>query len=337
MENSVVNKLNTSFSSKLMENLTPAKTEINNVANLANYKPMNPNAPHFQPKNIKLEERHKDAKVKNDITKNKNVPKNDAKTDKNKKPGEESVKKSKNKTIKHSLGIALARKNAKGNYEMLLVQKRYTYAFCEFVHGKYTLSGPAGRTFIKEQIKSWLNQMTMEEKLDILSFNFNQMWYRIWLNAPKNSSYITGRNKFEAAFTGEGIDRLKKLISKSQSGKLLWEIPKGRKSSRGEFDIDCAVREFTEETNILKKQYHIYVDGKVDYGFSDAGVKYRYTYYIAFTRHEFQPAINFNIQSQVDEISDIRWLTAEEIHVLNPQLKSVVSNVFNYLKNKVNS
>ena len=79
---------------------------------------------------------------------------------------------------KTSVGIILCRKNENTRRpEVLLVHKRYTYAFAEFVHGRYqrgprpTAAVGPGTSFVTEL----LDCMSREELLDIYSLNFSQM------------------------------------------------------------------------------------------------------------------------------------------------------------------
>jgi 8-oxo-dGTP pyrophosphatase MutT (NUDIX family) len=228
---------------------------------------------------------------------------------------------------KISLGIACCRFNG-NKQEILLVCKRYTYAFNTFAHGKYNSNSNA-------DLISLFNGMTIDEKLDILSLNFTQIWYRLWLNSSRNNiSYFAAKNKFESTFVADGGSRLKKLIAKSSNSHKVWEIPKGRKKNKSESDIHCAIREFCEETNLQKKNYKIFPWAQRTYSFIDAGVNYINTYYLAFTKHNVEPRVNFGTHEQVNEISDIRWMSIEDIrHIdVSSRLENFVRPIFNFMK-----
>jgi 8-oxo-dGTP pyrophosphatase MutT (NUDIX family) len=231
---------------------------------------------------------------------------------------------------KTSLGIACCRIN--GNKpEILLVCKRYTYAYNIFVHGRYASGNNA-------EIIGLFNNMTIEEKTDILSLNFAQIWYRIWLNnTQRNANYFISKNKFESTFSVDNGARLKKLISRSSIsiGKI-WEIPKGKKKNKNEADIHCAIREFAEETNIHKKHYKIFPMATRSYTYVDEGCRYTNIYYLAFMRQHIVPRINFDNQSQLDEISDLRFADIETIRLLDStgRLEKFVKPIFNYIKKK---
>lgn len=206
----------------------------------------------------------------------------------------------------NSFGVACIKISDNAPMRILLVRKRYTYAFAEFVAGKYHSGND-------EKIITLLSGMTVEEKIDILSRNFHQLWYRVWLSRrpKKHTTFLICKNKFENAFCMDDGARIRRLINRSAHSKPIWEIPKGRKKNKSESDITCAVREFAEETNIQKKSYRI-SDNAVRYAFTDAGVRYINTYYVAITRNDVIAQIRFSNDEQIGEVSDIGWFTYSE-------------------------
>ncbi|QYB17656.1 mRNA-decapping protein g5R [Pacmanvirus A23] len=228
---------------------------------------------------------------------------------------------------KVSLGIACCRFNGK-NPEILLVCKRYTYAYNLFTHGKYNSNNNA-------ELITLFNGMTVEEKIDIRSLNFMQIWYRIWLdNTSRSPNYFLAKNKFESTFVVDNGVRLKKLLAKSTHVNKIWEIPKGRKTNKTEPDIHCAIREFYEETGVLKKNYKLFPGAKRLYSYVDDGTRYTNIYYLAFTKYNIEPRIDFGMQEQVDEICDIRWMDISAIRFVDDtgRLEKFISPIFNFMK-----
>jgi 8-oxo-dGTP pyrophosphatase MutT (NUDIX family) len=221
---------------------------------------------------------------------------------------------------KTSYGIACCR-IVNGIPEILLIRKRFTYAYAEFMHGNYTMSSLPGL----------LNKMTIDEKHDIMSMNFQQMWYRIWLGYnPKWPDYCILQAKFTSMF-GDGT-RLKKLIRASKHADYVWEIPKGRRK-KTETNINCAVREHFEETGISKKWYKVHPIIK-SYSFVDDGVKYNNHYYVATMTRRIDPVVNFGYASQIEEVSDIKWMSAAQVSVVDKtgQLSRFVAAIFRAAK-----
>jgi 8-oxo-dGTP pyrophosphatase MutT (NUDIX family) len=227
----------------------------------------------------------------------------------------------------HSLGVACCRFNGT-KPEILMVCKRFTYAYHTFVSGKYNSSNNA-------DIIALLNDMTIDEKIDLQSLNFAYIWYRIWLSTPyKTSNYFLAKSKFETAFVvNDGGVRLKQLITRSQHANKIWEIPKGRRKNKSESDINCAMREFTEETGVAKKMYKIFAAQR-KYSYIDAGVMYTNTYFLGITSPDVEPRIDLSSTEQYAEIADVRWMDIEAIRRIDDtkMLERFIKPVFNYMK-----
>lgn len=245
--------------------------------------------------------------------------------------------------VKKSYGIALCRKrNDKSNKtEILLVKKRYTYQFFEFVFGRYK----------KDDTKYLLylfNNMTYSEKLCILNMNFSEMWYRIWLNNPEKtyfygySQIITGKisietkkknkpkswkgigcyfkkkNKFESCFMKDSGKKLNNLITISKNSESPWDIPKGHKNPN-EKDLNAAQREFEEETGIDPRNYSIFWhETPIIISYQNQGITYKHYYYMAeLDNKKWIPKVSFKKYNQIIEVEAIKWVSKDEIKFLH--------------------
>ena len=106
---------------------------------------------------------------------------------------------------KTSYGIAVGRYNTNKNnqFEILMVRKRYTYYYFSFVFGRY-------KKYNNKYLQYMFNNMTVAEKIDILSLKFSNMWYRIWLTDPEKTYHVnTVNNKFFKL--NDADDQLKNL------------------------------------------------------------------------------------------------------------------------------
>ena len=105
---------------------------------------------------------------------------------------------------KTSVGVILCRKNAETRRpEALLVHKRYTYAFAEFVHGRYSRGARPGAPRAPHApgpVAALLDEMSREELLDVYSLSFEQMWYRIWLTHDNRDLFNKKNARFQSAF-----------------------------------------------------------------------------------------------------------------------------------------
>jgi len=254
---------------------------------------------------------------------------------------------------KTSIGIILV----KSGYlncppEALLVHKRYTYAFNEFVNGNYIyLHHNSSKFFIKKNytimsVDALLEKMTTDELLDIMSLNFEQMWYRICLSIDKTDLYyIKKYNKFKTEFLD--FDNGKKLISMIKNtkfrGQLLWEIPKGRKINNKESDIDCAIREVEEETGIKKEFYKIIPNVKKKVSYISNGVKYVFIYFLGIVDAKLiKSRIGYKLYQRqnlltndIREISEVGWFNMQYIKLFDngsKHLENVIKPAFNIVK-----
>src|SRR3989344_1275994 len=181
---------------------------------------------------------------------------------------------------KVSIGVILCRNNAiTKKPEVLLVHKRYTYAYAEFIHGRYA---PSRNKMPHVTVLTLLGRMSTEELLDVWSLNFEQMWYRIWLTHDKKDFYLKKRAKFQAAFMRDAGEGLRKAIQQTKTrSSPLWEIPKGRRLNARESDIICAIRELREETGVERNEYRFLPGVKRRVSYVSTGTRYVCIYYIA--------------------------------------------------------
>jgi 8-oxo-dGTP pyrophosphatase MutT (NUDIX family) len=227
----------------------------------------------------------------------------------------------KNRETRYSAGIACLRPRTLVNrrqqcavgqtWDILLVQKRYTYAFNQFAFGDW----PGGKAaIIGPAIKRLLNEMTIEEKIDILSMSFDRIWYRIWLRDYRPKNYLVAKHKFETYLMADGGAHLRQWLAESTHAERVWEIPKGRQL-RNEARINAAVREFHEETQVPKLFYRLVMGRTWRESTTDEGITYVSSYYVALATKDFEPKVVI-CNNQVNEISDIKWFSLAQVRAL---------------------
>lgn len=215
--------------------------------------------------------------------------------------------------LRVSHGIALCKRGTDGIVRVLMINKRFTYAFFAFVNHKFNMHDD-------NAIVELFNQMTLDEKLDVLSLNFTQLWYRIWLGQCSSSAFYDANHKFHDHFLIDNGARIRRLMRRSRTlcANRVWEIPKGRKKNMRECGIDCAIREFYEETGIPRSAYHI-TRGTHELDFTEDGVHYHVTYYIAITLRDARQRIDISSPMQVGEICNMQWVSSAELDVYAPR------------------
>lgn len=107
------------------------------------------------------------------------------------------------------------------------------------------------------------------------------------------------------------VHTLKKLIQESKTTwhEPEWGFPKGRRNLR-EADLDCAIREFEEETDISRDQISVlsHIEPLEETFIGSNNKCYKHIYYIAKVNETINPNINKNKPLQMIEIGDIQWM-----------------------------
>lgn len=210
-----------------------------------------------------------------------------------------------------SYGVACVRKNPdSGCYEILMIKKRHTYSFIEFVRGMYD-------PYKDQDLGYMFDAMTITEKSTIQSRSFETIW-NYCNGEPARSSDRTAFNRALRKYNTlveRGV--LLQLLSKTKNATLLWEIPKGR-SNRKETTLISATREFEEETGLPKDAYRILFDeGTIEYSFVDCNVRYKYVYYIAIINKNVVPRYDYGNEHMLRELSEVAFMTSTAIQELN--------------------
>ena len=196
-----------------------------------------------------------------------------------------------------SLGVILYRKKEK-SIQFLMVQRRDTLGFVEFMRGKYSLDNTS-------YIKDLLKIMTRSERDLLVSLTFDELWDKLWMekNSKYNfSEYNISKKKFNSLNQGVGKDKITLKTLNSEVNYVYespeWGFPKGRRNLY-EQDIDCARREFSEETGISGKYYELIDCNRIYETFKGSnGIRYRHIYYVAKLIGETEIGINTENKNQ---------------------------------------
>jgi len=229
-----------------------------------------------------------------------------------------------NMRTRKAFGIMLCQAVKNKRPEVLLICKKFNYAYTSFAYGEYTNNSDILRLF---------NNMTNAEKFDIYSLNFNQIWSRIRLNNNHSPLYLAKKHKFDSTFLPDGGVKLRELLARSTSIPDVWEIPKGMRNS-SETELDCAIRELREETLVTKDKYLLIPNRTFVNEYVDGNVRYVHKYYFAVAREPIVPRIDFSSFEQINEVSDIRWMNIDDIGRIDAHLKKFIEPVFRELKNR---
>jgi 8-oxo-dGTP pyrophosphatase MutT (NUDIX family) len=227
-------------------------------------------------------------------------------------------------------------------FEYLLIQRKHSIAYIDFIRGKYNIKK-------KSQMNMLFQSMTKTEKEKIRDEDFNKIWSEVWIKSSNNNTYFqteykNAKKKFEE-IRNNGINTINiPLLLKinNNDNKLSWGFPKGRRQIN-ETDINCAKREFQEETNYsyASSDYTILEDLKTieEEFIGSNGIAYKYVYYVSRSKNKKPAYINSYNLSQISEIGNIIWvsyLDAREKLKDNRRRLSILDKLQKKLEKKYN-
>jgi 8-oxo-dGTP pyrophosphatase MutT (NUDIX family) len=226
------------------------------------------------------------------------------------------------------------------NLEYLMIQRKDSLCFMEFIRGKYDLKNT---TYIRQLLAG----MTHQERQIMLSTQFEDLWNHVWYqpNIPRHTiEFNQAKTKFitlKKGFYHENkYINMQYLIqsSTSTSSEPEWGFPKGRRRIREE-DVHCALREFSEETGLLstdvKLDKHFNPYEEIFYGTNF--VLYRHVYYVGCieTYGPKSISVDTNNVNQAREVRSIEWFTYDEaishIRDHNKERKDIFTEINNKL------
>ena len=217
----------------------------------------------------------------------------------------------------------------------LMIRRKDSFGYIDFIRGKYS---PHNLT----QLITIIDEMSLEEKTKILQLPFNILWNEMWsdtnsYNNQYRSEESSSQRKFETlkegVLIGDKIFNTKNIVEMSKTvwGETEWEFPKGRRN-QNESDIDCALREFEEETGIQKRWLSV-IENVLPFEEMFIGSNhksYKHKYFLAIM--ENPTVANNELNSfQKTEVSKLEWKTIdqclESIRPYNLEKKEIIKNI----------
>jgi 8-oxo-dGTP pyrophosphatase MutT (NUDIX family) len=211
-----------------------------------------------------------------------------------------------------SYGIILFRSSLKG-LQFLMLRRKDSFGYIDFMRGKYS-------PYNVEHIQNIINEMSINEKEKILNESIVSLWQEMWGNTSNiqyRSEESASIKKFDLIKSGIFLDNvkitLKDIIEKSNTkwNETEWEFPKGRRNYQ-EKDLDCAFREFEEETGMSQSKITI-VENIIPFEEIFIGTNhksYKHKYFLAYSNENNS---DFTLENfQKSEVSKLEWKTIDE-------------------------
>ena len=227
-----------------------------------------------------------------------------------------------------SYGIITFRSSIEG-LQFLMIRRKDSFGYIDFVRGKYS-------PYNLIQLITMVDEMSLDEKKRILTLPFEQLWTEMWgnTNIQFKSEEIASKKKFDTLKESVIIDDVKYTLedivnlSKTKWRETEWEFPKGRRNQK-EKDLDCALREFEEETGIPKESITI-IENVIPFEETFIGSNhksYKHKYFLAYMNNSSDELNKF----QITEVSKLEWKTIdnclESIRPYNLEKKELITNI----------
>lgn len=240
-----------------------------------------------------------------------------------------------------SYGIMLF-KYEESQFKLLLVQRKDSIAYIEFIRGKYSISNTT-------KLFNLLQNVTKNELYNILNHDFDYLWNKLWSSNIDSSSIKKFEKEYSSSF--KKFNFIKSRSNSINIYELLpilnmvyndteWGIPKGRRNLN-ELDIEVANREFQEETNLSSNDYVILnsISPIRERFLGTNKLKYDHIYYLAMCYNNIEPIINQSNINQIIEIKNVKWFNREyaikNIRKYETEKKKIINigfNIVNSLK-----
>lgn len=214
----------------------------------------------------------------------------------------------------------------------MLVQRKDSLAYVEFIRGKYSLMNT-------DYIVQMLSNMTRQEQDKLVTCEgFESLWSDFWQSDTTRNfvkEYEQSSNRFSALRAGyphhqhstpfsltNALAECRQMVAPYEETEF--GFPKGRKNIN-ESDVDCACREFSEETGIPERDIRL-VENMMPFEETFWGsnhVRYRHTYFVAQymgsddairsmpTNHAIATTLSNPVQMR--EIRALGWFDADGV------------------------
>jgi len=197
--------------------------------------------------------------------------------------------------------------------KFLLIRRKHTLGFIEFMRGRYNIDNIDGIIFL-------FKQMTFTEINKIKNLTFNELWDEVWGDNKNKTSYqneyMMSSEKFNKLKNEDnGFLNLNFYVDNVNPNWIdaEWGFPKGRRNFKESNEL-CAIREFKEESGFCDSEIAILnsINPINEKFIGTNGVNYKHTYYLAISETDKLPSLDINNLTHINEIGDIGYFSYEE-------------------------
>lgn len=219
----------------------------------------------------------------------------------------------------------------KDTVKFLLIRRKHTLGFMEFIRGHYKIDNIEGIIYLFKQM--------VKEEIDIIAKkDFDLIWNYAWgeKTAIREGEYKASKNRFEKLI--EGFDEILNLDFYVKNVKPKWEtpewgFPKGRRNY-DETDLECAKREFEEESSIKPDTINILDNYEpFEENFTGTnGILYKHVYFLGLSNKNINISLDSDNHIQNEEIGDIGYFSfyeaLEKIRPYHTERIKIITDIY---------
>ncbi len=209
----------------------------------------------------------------------------------------------------------------------LLHQRRDNFEYMDFMRGNWR---------DRKQATFLISMMSHEERYRIQNYTFGELWDDLWVD--HNCRIYKDDTKAKRKY-----DTIKPFIQKildscDKDNKLPWGFPKGKKN-RGETNLECAIRECKEETNIPFSDIEILPFHSISETFRGSnGKMYKTEYFVGYIPEPLNSGIIETPQcirktTVSDESRDAGWFTLSQAKTYLDESKCNILDQIDFQQN----
>ena len=221
----------------------------------------------------------------------------------------------------------------------LMIQRKDSLGYVEFMRGRYKNNDIS-------HLMNIFKAMTLDEVKKIKLNDFDHLWDDLWMSQNTRqyrNEYELSKQKFNTLKKGfmsqdNEFIQLDEILESIDNywDETEWGFPKGRRNLK-ESDINCADREFQEETGFSNTDYIIIknIEPVEEIFLGSNNILYKHIYYVGKIITDKKAEINNNNITQLVEVGNIGWFEYEKaLEILRPyniEKKKVLEKVNNII------
>lgn len=221
-----------------------------------------------------------------------------------------------------------------GEPKFLVYQRRDNYEYIDILRGNW---------HSEERFRELFSALSKEEKQRLREYTFQELWDDLWIDHNSHiysDGYQRALKKYQTIKAK--IPEIMEEGSISFNIEPPWGFPKGKKQDQNqETDLECAIREFAEETRLPTSDIHIWKGKPYSENYKGNNNKPYATYYfLAEVRNEMEVVKMTTPQcirkeAVSEEAADARWMTFPEACLkLAPRRQAILKKIMHLIETK---